>query len=142
MAPRPVGAARAGAPDSRRRLSKKGDNRSAALRSCRLIYKFKSKAGADVLMLGPQGERVLRLLGREPARQGLLALAELGPAMLALEAAVADDEAEFARLQAEAEAAGQEAPHREGVSLRQRVWPLLELMRHSQRAAVDIVWGV
>lgn len=107
-----------------------------------MIYKFKSKAGADVLMLGPQGERVLRLLGREPARQGLLALAELAPAMAALEAAVADDEAEFARQQAEAEAAGQEAPRREGVSLRQRVWPLLELMRHSLRAEVDIVWGL
>ncbi|MBT9490989.1 MAG: DUF1840 domain-containing protein [Paucibacter sp.] len=107
-----------------------------------MIYKFKSKAGADVIMMGPQGDQVLALLGREPASQGLLAVATLTQAMASLEQAAADDDAAFAALQAEAAAAGQTLPRREGISLRQRVWPLLELMRHSLQAGQDVFWGV
>lgn len=107
-----------------------------------MIYRFKSKAGADVIMLQPQGEHILRLLGRELAPQGVLRGAELPAAVTALERAVADDEAAFARAVAEAEAAGEAAPRREGISLRQRAWPLIELIRHAQRADNDVLWGV
>ncbi|MCV2360112.1 MULTISPECIES: DUF1840 domain-containing protein [Roseateles] len=107
-----------------------------------MIYKFKSKAGADVIMMGPQGDQILALLGREPSSQGLLALASLSEAMASLERAATEDDAAFAAQQAEAMAAGLPAPRREGISLRQRVWPLLELMRHSVQAGEDLVWGV
>ncbi len=107
-----------------------------------MIYKFKSKAGADVIMLGPQGDQMLRLLGREPSPKGLLPVEELALAMQQLEQAVKDDEAAFAAAQAEALAAGEPPPRREGVSLRQRVWPLVELMRHSLKAEEPVLWGV
>lgn len=107
-----------------------------------MIYKFKSAAAADVIMLEAHGEQVLRLMGREPAAQGILTKAQLGAAASALAQAVADDEAEFARLQAEAAAAGEPVPKREGVSLRQRAWPLLDMMRLSLAEGQDIVWGV
>lgn len=107
-----------------------------------VIYKFKSKAGADVIMLGPQGEQMLRLLGREPGPRGLVGKDQLNAAIAALEQAVAEDEAAFARRQADAEAAGEKPPRREGVSLQQRAWPLIELMRHAQQAGEDLVWGV
>ncbi|MCV2362079.1 DUF1840 domain-containing protein [Paucibacter sp. DJ1R-11] len=107
-----------------------------------MIYRFKSKAGADVIMLQPQGEQILRLLSRETAGPGLLRGAQLPEASAALERAVAEDEAAFAQLQAEASAAGEPPPRREGISLRQRVWPLLELIGHAQRAEADVVWGV
>ena len=42
-----------------------------------MLYRFKSKAGADVVMLADSGEAVLRLLGREPAPQGILEVAAL-----------------------------------------------------------------
>ncbi len=107
-----------------------------------MIYRFKSKAGADVIMLAPQGEQILRLLGRPGQAQGILSGPDLANAAAALEQGVAEDEAAFARLQQEAEAAGEPPPRREGVSLRQRVWPLLELLRHSQQAGEDLLWGV
>lgn len=107
-----------------------------------MIYKFRSKAGADVIMMGPQGDQVLAILGREPAGQGLLAVATLTQTMASLERAAADDDAAFAALQVEALAAGLPQPRREGISLRQRVWPLLELMRHSLQAGQDVFWGV
>ena len=33
-------------------------------------------------------------------------------------------------------------PPRDRVSLRQRAWPLVEMMKRSQAAGADIVWGV
>ena len=36
-----------------------------------MIYKFRCKAAGDVIMLGPNGDQMLRLLGREPAAKGI-----------------------------------------------------------------------
>jgi len=107
-----------------------------------MLYRFKSKAGADVVMLGESGDAVLRLIGREPAPQGILEAATLPALLQALEAGVADDDAQFQRAVDGAKAAGEPAPRRQGVSLRQRAWPLHELMARSQREDVDVVWGV
>lgn len=107
-----------------------------------VIYKFRSKAAADVIMMGPAGDQVLRLMGRQPSAQGIVDLESLPAAISALERGVADDEAEFARLQLEAQERGEPVPQRQGISLRQRAWPLLELMRRSHAAGQDMVWGV
>ncbi|PZP28733.1 MAG: DUF1840 domain-containing protein [Roseateles depolymerans] len=107
-----------------------------------MLYRFRSPAGADVVMLGDTGATLLELLGREPGAQGLFKAGEL-PALIArLEAAVADDETRFQQSVEAARAAGEPAPKRSGISLRQRAWPLRELLQHSQREQVDVVWGV
>jgi hypothetical protein len=107
-----------------------------------MLYRFKSKAGADVIMMADSADAVLRLMGREPARQGILEVAALSGLIQALEAGVAADDAQFQRGVDEAKAAGQAAPRRQGVSLRQRAWPLHELMQRSAKEGVDVVWGV
>ncbi len=106
-----------------------------------MMYKFKSKAAGDVIMLQPNGDQVMRILGREPAAKGILESATLPAAAAALEAAVAADEA--ARKQKDDENDDEAAPvQRDKVSLRQRVWPLVEMMKRSHAAGEDIVWGV
>ena len=107
-----------------------------------MLYRFKSKAGADVVMLADSGDAVLRLMGREPAPKGILEVADLPGLIQALEAGVAADEAQFQRSVDEAQAAGQPAPRRQGVTLRQRAWPLHELMQRSLKEKADVVWGV
>lgn len=107
-----------------------------------MLYRFKSKAGADVIMMADSADAVLRLMGREPAPQGILELADLPTLIQALEAGVTADEAQFQRAVDEAKAAGQPAPRRQGVSLRQRAWPLHELMQRSLKEKTDVVWGV
>ena len=37
-----------------------------------MLYKFKSKSGSDVIMMGPNGDEVLRLIGKQPAPQGII----------------------------------------------------------------------
>ena len=98
-----------------------------------MLYKFKSKAAGDVIMLGPNGDQLLRIVGKEPATQGIVEVADLGAAIAALEAAVAADEVALQ---------GPEAAPRERISLRQRAWPLVEMMKRAQRARQPIVWGV
>jgi hypothetical protein len=108
-----------------------------------MTYLFKSKAAGDVLMLGPSGDQLLRIIGKEPAAKGLIEPAALPAAIRAIEAAIVQDEANPAP--APAGAGSPEGPGEaegEGVSLRQRAWPLLEMMRAAQAAAQDIAWGV
>ena len=107
-----------------------------------MIYKFRSKAAGDVIMMGPHGDHVLRLIGKEPAGKGIIEVAAMPAAIAAIERAIVADEE--ARKQAEAEAAaeGKLLPPRDGVSLRQRAWPLVEMMKRAQAADKEIVWGV
>ena len=106
-------------------------------------YRFKSKADADLIMMEPVGDQVLRIVGREPARKGIIQASDIGAAMQALEAAIAAEEA-AARRPAAAGADGDrddaDSGHR--VGLAQRAWPMLEMMRRSLAERVDIVWGV
>jgi len=37
-----------------------------------MLYKFKSKATGDLIMLEPNGRQVLRLIGKEPTAQGII----------------------------------------------------------------------
>lgn len=107
-----------------------------------MIYKFKSKAAADVIMMGPSGDQVLRLIGKEPGPKGILEVAAMPAALAALEQAIAEDEARRAQARREAEAEGRSPAPEEGVSLRQRAWPLAEMIKRAQAAEQDIVWGV
>jgi len=107
-----------------------------------MIYKFKSKAAGDVIMMGPAGDDVLRVIGKEPAAQGIIEVAAMTGAITAIERAIAADEAARAQAEKDAAAEGQKLGPRDGVSLRQRAWPLVEMMKRSMAGRADIVWGV
>jgi hypothetical protein len=108
-----------------------------------VIYKFKSKGAGDVIMLGPTGDRLLRAIGREPAPKGIIEVDAMPAAIAAIEQAVDADDAAFAQAQADARAKGEPEPRREGgVSLRQRAWPLVEMLRRCHAEGHEIVWGV
>ncbi|MEN9543613.1 MAG: hypothetical protein RLZZ598_446 [Pseudomonadota bacterium] len=112
-----------------------------------MLYKFKSKARAEVIMTGPHGDALLKQAGREPATQGIFTPEQMPQAIARIEAAIAADEA--ARRGGDEDAAGpaaaaeHQAPHPgDRVSLRARAWPLLELLRHAQAAGHPVTWGV
>jgi xanthine dehydrogenase iron-sulfur cluster and FAD-binding subunit A len=110
-----------------------------------MIYKFQSKATGDVLMAGPAGDSVLRAMGIEPAPQGIVQAAAMPAAIKALEAAIAGDEAARAHIEVTSDAMnddGAPVSDDDGVSLRQRAWPVVEMMKRALAAGVPIVWGV
>ena len=106
------------------------------------MYRFKSKADGDLIMMAPVGDQLLRIIGREPAAKGIIEVAALPPAIAALEEAIAA--AELARVAARKtdDDDDEQAGGANAIGLQQRAWPLLEMMRRSQRENVDIVWGV
>lgn len=107
-----------------------------------MIYKFKSKAAGDVIMMGPTGDQVLRATGREPSAKGIFEPGAMPAAMSAIEQAIEAEDRARAEAEAQAAAEGQKLPPREGVSLRQRAWPLVEMMKRAHAAGEPIVWGV
>jgi cyclopropane-fatty-acyl-phospholipid synthase len=115
-----------------------------------MLYKFKSKATADLIMLEPNGKQILRIIGKEPSHKGILEVAEMQQAIEALRQAVQQEEDTQAHANAQntkdaedkkdikiATAGGQERP----VSLRQRANPFIEMLQRAHKAEKDVVWG-
>ncbi|MDH4417166.1 MAG: DUF1840 domain-containing protein [Acidovorax sp.] len=105
-----------------------------------MLYKFKSRAAADLIMLEPQGRQIVTIMGKTPGASGIVTAAQIPGAIAALEAAVAAEEAQPPVNEASDEATEQERV--EAVRLRQRVAPLIEMLRRSAAEQVDVVWGV
>ncbi len=101
-----------------------------------MLYKFRSKAAGDVIMLAGNGDQVMRLVGREPAAKGIFEVAHMPQLIAALEQAVAADEAAH-KQDSDDERRGKG----DGVSLRQRVWPLVDMLRRCHAAQEVITWG-
>ena len=103
-----------------------------------MLYKFKSDAAGDVIMLGPNGDQVMRIVGREPAPKGIFEVEHMPRLIAALEQAVAADEAQRKQAVEDEEPAPGKG---DGVTLRQRVWPLVEMLRRCHAAREVITWG-
>ena len=115
-----------------------------------MLFKFKSRACADLIMLEADGRRILKaMVGDDPVK-GIVMAADLPQALARLEAAVAQDEAmrQARAAKAAARQAGQESPEDEeeatlpAVRLAQRATPMLQMMRRCMAEQADLVWGV
>ena len=104
-----------------------------------MLYKFKSRATADLIMLEPQGRQIVALIGKTPGASGIVTAAQIPAAIAALEAAVAADEARPPVEDAEGGAAADE--DKEVVRLRQRVAPFIDMLKRSAAQDMDVVWG-
>lgn len=107
-----------------------------------MLYKFKSKAAGDLIMLEPNGRRVLEIIGKDPGPKGIIEPAQMPAALAALDAAIAREEAEQQRAIEEAKAKGELPPRFGDVSLRQRAVPFIDMLKRCEKAGKDIVWGV
>lgn len=110
-----------------------------------MLYKFKSRAAADLILLEPHGRQILQIIGKTPDPTGILTAAQIPAALAALEAAVTADEArlrEAAQQAAEADPNAPEDEPRDTVRLRQRAAPFIDLLRRSLQEDCDVVWGV
>lgn len=104
-----------------------------------MLYKFRSKASGDVIMLQATGDTLLRLVGREPSAQGIFEPEQMPALIAALESAIRQAEAPGADAGTAPEA---ESDPARAVGLRQRLWPMIEMLRRAQAASEPVVWGV
>lgn len=110
---------------------------------------FKSQATGNLVMLQKDAEALLRLIGKDVTSKGILDLHEM-PAALAVLGSLPKDEAAPRQASTQAPGAtleGDDEPDTpafadEPVSLRQRAWPLIQMIERAQAAGKPIVWGV
>lgn len=105
-----------------------------------MLYKFKSRAAADLIMLEPQGRQIVTLIGKTPGANGIVTAAQIPAAIAALEAAVLADEAQPPLDDETEETANEE--RKDTVRLRQRAAPFIDMLKRSAAENVDVVWGV
>ena len=105
-----------------------------------MLYKFKSRAAADLIMLEPQGRQIVTLIGKTPGANGIVTAAQIPAAIAALEAAVAADEAQPPLDDETDETTTEE--RKDTVRLRQRAAPFIDMLKRSAAENVDVVWGV
>ena len=110
-----------------------------------MLYIFRSRDCADIIMLEPNGRRLLEFIGKEPAAKGIITPQQMPQAVLAMRQAI--DMEEQASNDARKRGAGE--PGRDagvasaqGVTLKQRLLPMIEMMGRCTKAQRDITWGV
>ncbi|MEG0052925.1 MAG: DUF1840 domain-containing protein [Comamonas sp.] len=109
-----------------------------------MLYKFKSRATADLIMLEANGRQVLEIMGKPLEAHGIVTVEQIPAAIAALEAAVAEDAARRAATGAddadEAEEDTSSSGAKDGVSLGRRVAPLVEMLRRSAAEGREVTW--
>ena len=105
-----------------------------------MIYTFKSRAAANVIMLQSNAEQMLVIIGKEPAPQGVITVAQMPAAIAALTKAIeVHEEAEALRAR---DASQRVEVEGDSVRLRDRASPFIELLTQSIAAGKDVLWGV
>ncbi|WP_225782685.1 DUF1840 domain-containing protein [Xenophilus sp. Marseille-Q4582] len=107
-----------------------------------MLYRFKSQASADVLMLEGHARPLLEIIGKSAGSSGIITVDQMPGAISALQAA-SQREAEQGRHNHDAHAAEDHDTQAEiqHVGLHQRAAPLIKMMRESMAENRDIVWG-
>ena len=104
-----------------------------------MLYKFKSKTTGDLIMLEPNGRRVLEIIGKEAGLKGIILPEQMPAAIAALEAAVALEESR------DKESRDKESPEsalHDGPGLRQRAVPFIDMLQRNHKSGHEVVWGV
>ena len=99
-----------------------------------MLYRFKSKNAGDVIMLEPNGRKLLEVIGKQAGPKGIILAPEMPAAIAALEAAIALEE------EHDPKEAG--TVPGDGLGLRQRSVPFIDMLKRNHAAGHDVVWGV
>ena len=96
-----------------------------------MIYEFKSRATGSVIMTKDVAEAILQIIGKAAASQGIIVPDSMAGAIAALEAASANNKV-----------GGDDDEGKPVISLGQRAFPLIEMLKAAKAAGKEITWGV
>ena len=107
---------------------------------------FRSKAASEIFMFAETARRILVIIGKEDTPRGVISAEQLDEALARLNAAVEEERAQLEQAREEAEEAQRRgetaAEGARAITLAQRAYPLIEMLRAAQRKKVDVTWGV
>lgn len=100
-----------------------------------MLYKFKSKNAGDVIMLEPNGRKILEIIGKDAGPKGIILPEQMPAAIAALQAAMVLEESHDENHD------GAAVPG-DALGLRQRAMPFMDMLRRNQQSGDEVVWGV
>lgn len=110
---------------------------------------FRSKAAGEIFMFAETARRIFAIIGKEDAPRGVISAEQIPEALQRLTVAVEEEKAEIAQARKEQDEAdrrgeGQDANNAaaQAVTLGQRAFPLIDMLRAAQKKKVDVTWGV
>ncbi len=106
---------------------------------------FRSKAAGEIFMFAETSRRILEIIGREEAPRGVITAEQVPAALQRLLAAVEQEKANAKAAAAAAEQADRRAEATDTaqpITLGQRAFPLIEMLRAAERRKVDVTWGI
>jgi hypothetical protein len=107
---------------------------------------FRSKAAAEIYMFAETARRLLQIVGKTESERGVIRAEEVGDALNRLTAAVEQEKVELrddrARRELDERTGDAHSERVVPITLGQRAFPLIEMLRAAQRKQVDVTWGV
>lgn len=100
-----------------------------------MLYKFKSKNAGDVIMLEPNGRKILEIIGKDAGVKGIILPEQMPAAIAAIHSAIALEESHDGQ-------PGQVAAPSDSTGLRQRAMPFVDMLKRNYQSGDDVVWGV
>lgn len=107
-----------------------------------MLYRFKSQATADVVMLEANARQLLDIIGKAAGPQGVVTVDQMPAAIAALESAVRNEGAHAHNHDALAAEDHDTDAERQHVGLHQRATPLIRMLKEAHEGGKDVVWGV
>jgi hypothetical protein len=107
---------------------------------------FRSKAAGEIFMFAETARRIFELIGRSDAARGVITAEQVPDALQRLVAAVEQEKADIKAAHAAADRddrRGSDEPAAPApITLGQRAFPLIEMLRAAEKKKVDVTWGV
>lgn len=106
---------------------------------------FRSKAAAEIYMFPETAYRLLQIIEKADSPKGVITADDVPDALAKLVAAVDAEKAAAADAARDREAAdrrGDPAHAQQPVTLSQRAFPLIEMLRLAAKRKADVTWGV
>ncbi|MFN3566259.1 MAG: DUF1840 domain-containing protein [Burkholderiaceae bacterium] len=108
---------------------------------------FRSKAAGEIFMFAETARRIFEIIGKAEAPRGVITAEQVPEALARLTAAVEAEKAQLKAAQAQAEEAERRGEDEAGkgeraITLAQRAYPLIEMLRAAQKKKVEVTWGI
>jgi hypothetical protein len=107
---------------------------------------FRSKAAGEIFMFADTARRIFEILGRSESARGVITAEQVLDSLQRLMTAVEQEKADIKAATAaadEADRRGSDEPAAaRPITLGQRAYPLIEMLRAAEKKKVDVTWGV
>ncbi len=106
-----------------------------------MLYRFKSQAASDVVMLETHARQLFDIIGKPASAEGIVTVEQMPAALAALQAAVQAEAQNRNNHDAFAAEGHEEEAEREHVGIFQRAAPLIDMLKRSLAEGKDVIWG-